>query len=987
MGSAANTSPNNGQVGCYDVIEFSLEVDPLPTDLGPFFWVVCDDEASGSNMDQMSVFELALIEGDITGGDPTLDVIWFFDLADEAADIPLMDQEFFTNSDLGSQTIIARVVTEFGCSVVSTVTLEIRINPVGTIPTPLEVCDDNNDGFTLFNLNDKDVEIIGGEPNIVVPLEYYVTESDAILGTAGGATPILTPMAYPNIVNNQIVYARMTRDVVAPEPACFDVVPLELIVIDSPLLPVSIPDFTMCAESSPQEFNLPDHEPFINPDGLTDVIITYYLSQTDAQDGIGAIGPMHINGMNPEPIWVRMESTLNGCFTVGTFNIEVLINPTIVTPAPYELCDDLGEPNDGITTFMLSSRDNEITGGDANLSVAYFEDMAFTIPLDPDMYDNIVPNTQTVYVQVTAGDTGCISTTTLTLVVNPNPDAGTPDPLSLCDINDTGDQMESFDLTNATTTNQITGGAGWDLEYYFSFNGAFTQDATDVVPPPLNDFVNTQVPSQTIYIRVTDPLTGTGCFEIVELVLNVDPLPDDTGVIMDIYECQLPFTGIETIDLLDPQYDLVSQILNGQDPANFTISFFLDQGDAQAGGGPSLIVDPNNHTTSMAVETIWVGITNISTGCYIGGNQSFTINIREDATATAPMPYTICDNEPPNDGLGIFDLDQTTNPDLYNEILNGQDPTRFIVTFHQTFEEADQGINALPGMYPNVINPQQIFIRVTNDGDDDPKCYAVTDMLLSVEQLPDIVLEDAYRLCVDASGNPIASEFGGASPPFIDTGLNPALYSFTWTLNGTLIPGAFGPSITALEGGVYEVTVTELSTGCTNVGSTTVTVSSPPLVFSAEVITNAFADSHSIEAMAQGQGDYVFSLDGGPFQASGLFEDVLPGNHIVTIQDVNGCGSVEIQVSVIDYPRFVTPNSDGYHDTWNIIGIAGADPTAKIYIFDRHGKLLKQVNPLGPGWDGTYNGNPLPSSDYWFLVEYTEDDTTKEFRGHFTLKR
>ncbi|MCH7785560.1 MAG: T9SS type B sorting domain-containing protein, partial [Bacteroidetes bacterium] len=54
---------------------------------------------------------------------------------------------------------------------------------------------------------------------------------------------------------------------------------------------------------------------------------------------------------------------------------------------------------------------------------------------------------------------------------------------------------------------------------------------------------------------------------------------------------------------------------------------------------------------------------------------------------------------------------------------------------------------------------------------------------------------------------------------------------------------------------------------------------------------------------------------------------------------------------------------------------------------DRFGKLLKQISPIGEGWDGTYNGNPLPSSDYWFRVEYKEDNTLKEFKGHFTLKR
>ena len=91
---------------------------------------------------------------------------------------------------------------------------------------------------------------------------------------------------------------------------------------------------------------------------------------------------------------------------------------------------------------------------------------------------------------------------------------------------------------------------------------------------------------------------------------------------------------------------------------------------------------------------------------------------------------------------------------------------------------------------------------------------------------------------------------------------------------------------------------------------------------------------------------------------------------------------------VMDYPKFFTPNGDGYNDTWNISAING-QPNAKIYIFDRYGKLLKQLSPTGAGWNGTYNGNQLPTSDYWFVVEYNEPNTgdRKEFKAHFTLKR
>ncbi|HET8838647.1 MAG TPA: T9SS type B sorting domain-containing protein, partial [Flavobacteriaceae bacterium] len=95
-----------------------------------------------------------------------------------------------------------------------------------------------------------------------------------------------------------------------------------------------------------------------------------------------------------------------------------------------------------------------------------------------------------------------------------------------------------------------------------------------------------------------------------------------------------------------------------------------------------------------------------------------------------------------------------------------------------------------------------------------------------------------------------------------------------------------------------------------------------------------------------------------------------------------------VDVSIIDYQTFFTPNGDGYNDTWNILGI-GNQPGAKIYIFDRYGKLLKQLSPTGPDWDGTYNGRPMPSDDYWFLVEYIEplDGTLRTFKASFTLKR
>ena len=92
-----------------------------------------------------------------------------------------------------------------------------------------------------------------------------------------------------------------------------------------------------------------------------------------------------------------------------------------------------------------------------------------------------------------------------------------------------------------------------------------------------------------------------------------------------------------------------------------------------------------------------------------------------------------------------------------------------------------------------------------------------------------------------------------------------------------------------------------------------------------------------------------------------------------------------IEVSVIGYKKFFTPNGDGIHDNWRILGIReDFQPNSRVYIFDRYGKLLKELDPITEGWDGTYLGRPMPQTDYWFRV-FLEDG--REFKGHFSLVR
>jgi gliding motility-associated-like protein len=156
-------------------------------------------------------------------------------------------------------------------------------------------------------------------------------------------------------------------------------------------------------------------------------------------------------------------------------------------------------------------------------------------------------------------------------------------------------------------------------------------------------------------------------------------------------------------------------------------------------------------------------------------------------------------------------------------------------------------------------------------------------------------------------------------------------------------------------------------------------------------ILDSLSDQNNVEITVLGGGSYEYSLNGGPFQESPVFLDVPPGQNTVVVNDTNGCGTTNpIPFLVVGYPKFFTPNGDGIHDAWNIQGIETlTDPV--VFIFDRYGKLLKQLDQTSPGWDGTFNGRPLPSSDYWFRLEYVRQDNGQPVqevvRAHFSLKR
>jgi gliding motility-associated-like protein len=186
------------------------------------------------------------------------------------------------------------------------------------------------------------------------------------------------------------------------------------------------------------------------------------------------------------------------------------------------------------------------------------------------------------------------------------------------------------------------------------------------------------------------------------------------------------------------------------------------------------------------------------------------------------------------------------------------------------------------------------------------------------------------------------------------------------------------------------VSVTNLLGGpqCTETLTIQVEVSLSPEI--TDIIISDLGEQNSVEVVTGVAGNFEYRLDSGLYQESNLFSDVPAGQHTVTVRDLQGCGLVSENILVMGHPKFFTPNGDGNNDLWHIEGIQLLD-SPLVFIYDRFGKLIRQLDVGSPGWDGTYRGMEMPSSDYWFRLTYIDPagqrTEARYLSSHFSLKR
>lgn len=907
---------------CTEVEEINLVVNPLLLFDQVLPREICDDDDDG-----IISIELATFDNEITGGNTDFGVRYY--PSENDAELNSNQLPLFYQNTGPIEIIFTRIENEdTGCTTIKSFEIQIVSAPTIIQPTPFLICDNDDDGFSIINLEYKISEIVPSTAGLII--DFFTDSNNAETNT----DPIsLTDRVNYN-ANTQTVYVRVEND---NGLGCYDVATLEIIVNTLPIFG-TISNFQTCEDDGDNRadflFSNKDVE-ILN--GQTGKEVFYF------QDAAYTIPIdktiLYTNISSPQPIYIQVQNITDpNCFGTSSFTIEVGANPVYTAPTDFLECDD--SSNDGFAVFDLNDKIEQINQyGAQNNNITFHlnitEAEANSNP-QPLQFSNTL-NPQQLYARIESSTSQCVIIEGLGINVISSPDLSDAEPFLLCDSDYDGETI--FNLENAVYDNFDRFQTGVEVRYFENQNET-DNDALSIANP-------TTYPSttKTVYIKVTN--TDTTCSTVIPLELTVNPPP----TINSIGTIPICDNDTNTYDLL-----LVNDLIV-DDPSIVNISYHFNANDAL---NNLLPITQNIFNYTSSSHDFHIRIENPNTGCI--ATSSFVLQINENPIANPPLNLTNCDDD--FDGFLEFDLSQNDD-----DILGTQASIKYKVYYYNNdIANAENDTNRLSNLH-SAVDGEVIYARIENNT---TGCFDITQFNITVYPLPVIPIDDIEPLCFDDLPMTISAETGNVGDTYFwDSGQTDPEITFDitdlgdhWvrvtTPNGCSFPKHF----TLIESEKATITITP---------------------------TVHFQDPNSITVniVSSTRGNYVYILDeseGGEPQTSNLFNNVTFGRHFVTVRDLNGCMDETREVFVFDIPKFVTPNNDGDFDTWHIIGINQL-PGTVVYIFNRHGKLLKTLPQTSMGWDGTFNGQNMPSDDYWFSADIIQNGEAFNIRGHFALKR
>ena len=868
-----------------------------------------------------------------------------------------------------------KIVVTFGagCTGEDELIITHHQTPIATQPTNLLFCDNNNDGvWEHINLTSQNPIILGAQNAALFEIRYFASAADYTAGTV---------IASPNDYTNTTAY---TQTIIAEirninNNTCLDTTTFEVRVYDNPTPSTTVPAIRECDNTSFGTdadniilFDLTQNATnILNGQSAADFTIHYY---TDAAMVNEIASPATYQNTNStETIYVLVANTHNsGCSASTSFEIEVYPLPIITSPVSLKQCDD---DTDGISVFNLTEANIKISTNSANETFIYYPSQndaqnATNAIIDDVHYTSADANT--VWATVTTTH-GCSRIAQVDLFVSATaiPNTFHRDFYACDEGANPADGLTAFDFSSANNDilNQFSAAqqAHITVSYYENQTDALAE--TNPIPDTTN-YTNTTPTTENIWVRVDNDLNNDCVGFGPYITLHIEPIPIANTV--PLYrECD------DDNDDLFPfnTSTLETTILGGQ--TGMAVTYFEADGVTpltDANGAaitspfPNTFLFGNVGNTGVAKDII--AIVTDTTRTQSCSSVPLTISfIVDDSPVANPVVMTpLCDMA--ENGIQTFNTST-----LEATLLGGQ--TGMTVSYFEadgTTPLTDANGTAITSPFPAAFDTATKDIIVTVINPLNTTCNAQTTVTFTVNPLPQFDVTTPRFVCLNL-------------PPITLSAENPdsPTYNYEWVKDNNIVGNTI--DLVVANGGTYTVTATNATTGCTKSKSIFVDESSIASFNADDVIITDAVDNNTVEIITANQnlgiGDYQFSMDNGAYQDEPLFEHVHAGIHTVTVDDKKTCGTVTITIAVVGFPKYVTPNADGYNDLWQALGL-DFQPSSMIYIYDRYGKLLYTQRAIDAGWNGVYNGFEAPSSDYWFRA-VLEDGRT--IHGHFTLKR
>jgi gliding motility-associated-like protein len=451
--------------------------------------------------------------------------------------------------------------------------------------------------------------------------------------------------------------------------------------------------------------------------------IAFYADGTligqSATQGIIPIGGSESNNITLEiPISVpntftfraKVDDDGNGNSTIIEFNELNNVYDQLMTLGmtplvnPFDGMVKCDTNDNGNEIFDLTLVGNQMIGAQTGVQIRYYLSNADAIIGNntnignPANFVNTT-NPQTIYVRM-EDIVGCFVVTPFQIeITTPAEITQEIQDLIACslDLNPIGDL---FDLT-LNETAILNGNNPADFTFSYHLSQADARSGNAAIPNPTT-YLNTANP-QTIWVRKVDL---AGCVEYGSFTIETTAPSALAHEIDDLAKCAptTVLTGI-MMDLTENE----SSILNGNNPADFTITYHLNQADA--GNGVNAIGNPAAYPNTSAIQIIWVRLVDPE-GCVQFG--SFEIQI----SAPTAIEHSIIDFENCSEDQTLTGI-PTNLTDHQAEILNGIDPASVNLTYHLSESGARNNTDLIanPTNYPNLSSPQTIWVRmVDQDG-------------------------------------------------------------------------------------------------------------------------------------------------------------------------------------------------------------------------------------------------------------------------------